>query len=292
MKTISTIIITMMATALLFLCSCSGPTKNVPEIDMNDPVAVYHNLAMTPPMGWNSWNIFQGEINEQQIKDIANAMVDSGMLEAGYEYLVIDDGWMTKERAENGELVVDTKKFPNGIKALSDYIHSKGLKFGIYECRGHSTCMGLPGSYMHEQIDMNQFARWGVDYLKLDSCYGALNGRKSSDDYRVYKECILKTGRPMILSMANFNDPSWAWEGHEIGHLWRTSMDIYPRMSSVYSCAETTAGANVIHPAFNGLWQFAGPGYWNDPDMLQVGNLGSDIESRTHFGMWLFCQLL
>jgi len=243
-------------------------------------------LALTPPMGWNSWNFFQANISEQIIRDIADAMVESGMRDAGYEYLVLDDGWMAKERDSNGKLVADPEKFPSGMKALGDYIHSKGLKYGIYEDRGHSTCQRLPGSFEHEQVDMNTFAAWGVDYIKLDSCYAEINGRKSSDDFSLYRECIKKTGRPMILSMANYTDPSWAWADQEIGHLWRTSFDIQPQMDSVYYCADTSAGDIVIHPAFNGLWQFAGPGHWNDPDMLQVGNLKNDIENKTHFGLW------
>ena len=243
-------------------------------------------LALTPPMGWNSWNFFQADISEQIIRDTADAMVESGMRDAGYEYLVLYDCWMAKERDSEGNLVADPEKFPSGMKALGDYIHSKGLKYGIYADRGHSTCQRLPGSFEHEQADIDAFASWGVDYIKLDSCYAEINGRKSSDDFTVYRECIKNTGRPMILSMANYTDPSWAWADQEIGHLWRTSFDIGPNMGSVYYCADTSAGDIVIHPAFNGLWQFAGPGHWNDPDMLQVGNLKNDIENKTHFGLW------
>jgi len=250
-------------------------------------INIYENeLARTPPMGWNSWNAFKGDIDEQKIREIADAMVKSGMRDAGYTYLVIDDGWMADKRDSDGKLLADPNKFPSGMKALSDYVHSKGLKFGIYQDRGHSTCMKLPGSFGYEQVDMDTFAAWGVDYIKLDSCYAEINGRKSSDDFGVFKECIVKTGRPMILSMANYTDPSWAWGGQEIGHLWRTSFDIRPRMGSVYYCADTSAGDIVIHPAFNGLWQFAGPGHWNDPDMLQVGNLKTDIENKAHFSIW------
>ena len=213
-------------------------------------------------------------------------MVESGMRDAGYTYLVLDDGWMADKRDSNGKLVADPNKFPSGMKALGEYIHSKGLKYGIYQDRGHSTCMKLPGSFGYEQVDMDSFAEWGVDYIKLDSCYAEINGRKSSDDFGLFKACIINTGRPMMLSMANYTDPSWAWDDLTIGHLWRTSFDIRPRMGSVYYCADTTAGDSVIHPAFNGLWQFAGPGHWNDPDMLQVGNMPTEIENRTHFGLW------
>ena len=245
-----------------------------------------HELARTPPMGWNSWNIFHGDIDEAQIKGIADAMVASGMRDAGYTTLVLDDGWMADKRDSNGRLVADPNKFPSGMKALGEYIHSKGLKYGIYQDRGHSTCMKLPGSFGYEQVDMDTFAEWGVDYIKLDSCYAEINGRKSSDDFGLFKACIIKTGRPMVLSMANYTDPSWAWDDLSIGHLWRTSFDIRPRMGSVYYCADTAAGDLVIHPAFNGLWQFAGPGHWNDPDMLQVGNMPTEIENRTHMALW------
>ena len=248
--------------------------------------ARYHRLAMTPPMGWNSWNAFKGDIDEQKIRRIADVMVASGMRDAGYTYLVLDDGWMADTRSADGTLPADPNKFPSGMKATADYVRAKGLKFGIYQDRGHSTCMQFPGSFRHEQQDMNCFAAWGVDYIKLDSCFAEINGRLSSQDFGLYKQCILNTGRPMILSMANYTDPSWAWDGHKIGHLWRTSYDIHPRMGSVYYCADTTAGDIVIHSAFNGLWQFAGPGHWNDPDMLQVGNLQTDIENRTHFALW------
>ncbi len=231
-------------------------------------------------------DIFHGDIDEEKIRGIADAMVESGMRDADYTYLVIDDGWMADKRDSEGKLMADPNKFPGGMKALSDYIHSKGLKFGLYQDGGHSTCMRLPGSFGYEQVDMDTFAEWGVDYIKLDSCYAEINGRKSTDDFGLFKECIINTGRPMILSMANYTDPSWAWDGHNIGHLWRTSFDIRPRMGSVYYCADSSAGDVVIHPAFNGLWQFAGPGHWNDPDMLEVGNLKTYIENRTHFGLW------
>ncbi|MCH8218574.1 MAG: NPCBM/NEW2 domain-containing protein [Planctomycetes bacterium] len=283
---------------VLSVCMCSCSPQNRVHLDTGanarigsgqdaSALHIYENeLARTPPMGWNSWNAFHGDIDEQKIRGIADAMVALGMRDAGYTYLVIDDGWMADKRNSEGKLVADPNKFPSGIKALSDYIHGKGLKFGLYQDRGHSTCMRLPGSFGHEQVDMDTFAAWGVDYIKLDSCYAEINGRKSSDDFGVFKECIVKTGRPMVLSMANYTDPSWAWGGQEIGHLWRTSFDIRPRMSSVYYCADTSAGDRIIHPAFNGLWQFAGPGHWNDPDMLQVGNLKTDIENKAHFSLW------
>ncbi len=237
-------------------------------------------------MGWNSWNAFQEDIDEEKIKRIADIMVSSGMRDAGYEYLVLDDGWMAPERNAAGELVADPDRFPGGMKAIGDYIHSKGLKYGIYECRGYLTCQKLPGSFEHEQTDMNSFAAWGVDYIKLDACYAERNGRLSTEDLAIYRDAIRNTGRQMILSISDFGNGAWAWGGKEYGQLWRTSGDIYPWIESVYHCAETSGGDQSIHPDFNGLWQFAGPGHWNDPDMLQVGNLKNNLEDRAHFSLW------
>lgn len=249
-------------------------------------------LALTPPMGWNSWNAFEKNIDEAKIKATADLLVNSGMRDAGYVYLVLDDAWMDKDRDRNNRLQADPVKFPNGMKAVGDYIHSKGLKFGIYEDRGKLTCQGLPGSLGHEQIDMETFADWGVDYIKMDSCYAEGNGHASPDDYGLYRKSIDATGHPMILSISDFGNAAWAWGGKDSSQLWRTSYDIYPFMDSIYSCAETSGGSVKIHPAFNGLGQFAGPGHWNDPDMLQVGNLTDIPEdqkltaNRAHFGLW------
>jgi alpha-galactosidase len=243
-------------------------------------------LARTPPMGWNSWNAFKMDIDESKIKAIADAMVSSGMREAGYVYLVLDDGWMAKARDGDGNLTGDPLKFPGGMKALGDYIHGKGLKYGLYECRGYLTCQKLPGSLGHEERDMSTFASWGVDYIKLDSCFAERNGRLSSVELAVYRSAIERTGRPMVLSLSDFGNGSWAWGAGASVHLWRTSYDISRNIGSVYACAETSGGDGVIHPAFNGLWQFAGPGRWNDADMLQVGNLPGPKEDKVHFSLW------
>lgn len=249
-------------------------------------------LAATPPMGWNSWNAFEAAIDDQKIRAIADAMKSSGMRDAGYVYLVLDDGWMAKERDGNGRLMADPHKFPDGMKSIGDYIHGKGLRFGIYEDRGKLTCQQLPGSFGHEAIDMATFAEWGVDYIKLDSCFAESNGRYSSEDYAIYRKHIDGSGRAMVLSISDFGNAAWAWGGSASAQLWRSSGDIYPWMDSIYHCAETSAGDRAIHPAFNGLWQFAGPGHWNDPDMLQVGNLKhidaarEPIGNRAHFSLW------
>ncbi len=243
-------------------------------------------LALTPPMGWNSWNIFRTDINEAKIKKIADKMVSSGMRDAGYNYLVIDDGWMAKDRNSHGELFGDPDKFPGGMKIIGDYIHSKGLKFGLYECRGNLTCQKLPGSYNHEDQDMKSFASWGVDYVKLDACYAERNDRPSDVDLAIYSGAIEKSGRPMVLSISDFGNGSWAWGAKNFANLWRTSYDIRPNIESIYNCANTSGGNGVIDSAFNGLWQFAGPGHWNDPDMLEVGNLKNIVQDKLHFSLW------
>ncbi|HEU4608608.1 MAG TPA: NPCBM/NEW2 domain-containing protein, partial [Chitinophagaceae bacterium] len=200
--------------------------------------------------------------------------------------LVIDDAWMDKNRNEKGELVPDPKKFPSGMKTIGDYIHSKGLKFGLYECRGIYTCQKLPGSFGHEHQDMKTFASWGVDYVKLDACFAERNNRSSEEDFAIYDDAIRKSGRPMILSISDFGNGSWAWGAKKYVHLWRTSYDIRATMGSVYYCANTSGGTGVSDPRFNGLWQFAGPGHWNDPDMLEVGNLKNTVEDKAHFSLW------
>lgn len=244
------------------------------------------DVALTPPMGWNSWNVFQTDINETKIKKIADAMVSSGMRDAGYQYLVLDDGWMANARNKEGALYGDPKKFPSGMKSLGDYIHGKGLKFGIYECRGYLTCQKLPGSYQHEEQDMKTFASWGVDYVKLDGCYAERNKRRSDIDLSIYSTAIKNSGRSMVLSISDFGNGSWAWGAKDYANLWRTSYDIRPNIGSILSCANTSGGNGVTDSAFNGLWQFAGPGHWNDPDMLEVGNLKSVIQDQLHFSLW------
>jgi len=277
--------------ALCFIVGGCGLTQNSDSMNAADRPP-YAYLAPTPPMGWNSWNYFAKDINEVNIKATADAMVASGMRDAGYQYLVLDDAWMASERDEDGALQADPNKFPRGMKDIGDYIHSKGLKFGIYEDRAYRTCQSLPGSFEHEQIDMATFAAWGVDYIKLDSCSAEHNGRLSSEDYAIYRKYIEEAGRPMVLSISDFGNAAWVWGGKESSQLWRTGWDIRSWMDSVYNCAECSAGSHRSHPAFNGLWQFAGPGHWNDPDMLQVGNFKIEDETvrtsanRAHFGLW------
>jgi alpha-galactosidase len=248
----------------------------------------FDSLALTPPMGWNSWNTFQTKINERLVEDIADSMVSSGMRYAGYTYIVLDDGWMTKDRDSQGHLVPDPQKFPHGIKALADYIHAKGLKFGLYNCAGTKTCAGYPGGHGHEEMDALDYAAWGVDYLKYDWCN--TDGLDAREAYKAMSEALKKAGRPIIFSLCEWGQHKpWEW-AQTVGHLWRTTGDIYP----CFDCIKQNTGWRAlgvmrIADMQQGLEGYAGPGHWNDPDMLEVGNGMSTSEDRAHFSLW--CML-
>jgi alpha-galactosidase len=237
----------------------------------NNAFALNNGLALTPPMGWNSWNTFACNVSETLIKSMADAMVSSGMKDAGYQYIVIDDCWQVSRDAQ-GNIVADATRFPSGMKALADYVHSKGLKFGLYTDMGTATCQGRPGSKGYEVKDANQYAAWGIDYTKVDWCN--TNGQDMYTSYSVMKNALLACGRPIVFSIC-----SWGYfQGAEdLGNLWRTTGDIYADFGRVLQCA----GSQV------GLESHAGPGHWNDPDMLEVGN-GSLTpgENRVHFSLW------
>lgn len=244
----------------------------------------FEGLAPTPPMGWNSWNKFACDVSETLIKETADAMVASGLKDAGYEYIVIDDCWQIG-RDSLGFIVADPERFPSGIKALADYIHSKGLKFGIYSCAGDQTCGGRPGSRGYEYQDALMYAKWGVDYLKYDWCFTEhLNAQGA---YTTMSKAIRQAGRPIVFSLCEWGDNKpWLW-AQEVGHLWRTTGDIHNCYDCVYSHGTWTAwGAMQILDKQDGLRQYAGPGTWNDPDMLQVGNGMPNNEERAHFTMW------
>lgn len=245
----------------------------------------FENLALTPPMGWNSWNTFATEINEKTIKETIDIIVSSGLRDAGYKYIVLDDGWMAMERDEDGKLYGDPVKFPSGMKALGDYIHSKGLKFGIYNCAGNKTCGGYPGSRGYEYVDAQSYADWGVDYLKYDWC----NTEKLNAEgaYITMRDGLYAAGRPIVLSICEWGDNKpWEW-GEKIGHLWRVTGDIV-------NCWDCELG----HGSWSswGIWKiinmrkdirkYTGPGHWNDFDMMEVGNGFTAEENRSHFAMW------
>lgn len=246
-----------------------------------DSSRTHNGLAMTPPMGWNSWNKFACNIDEATVRRIADAMVSSGMKGAGYEFVVIDDCWHG-ERDENGFITADPKKFPSGIKALSDYIHSKGLKFGIYSDAGMKTCGGRPGSQGHEYQDALTYARWGVDYLKYDWCNTGT--RNAEEAYALMADALRSTGRDIVFSLCEWgNNKPWLW-AQKIGNLWRTTGDITDKWEGKYGYSW---GLLNIVDMNEPLWPYARPGNWNDPDMLEVGNGGlSTEEYRSHFSLW------
>ena len=242
----------------------------------------FDSLALTPPMGWNGWNSFKCRINEIVIREVADAMVTNGMKEAGYTFLVLDDCWQWG-RDTNGCIVADPDRFPGGMKKLGEYIHSLGMKYGIYSDAGTSTCRGRPGSKGHEFQDALTYAVWGVDYLKYDWCSHGTQDAVSS--YRLMRDALYIAGRPVVFSICEWgkNKP-WEW-GKDIGHLWRTTPDII----DCFEGRNIWGGMGILQiiDRMAELGSFAGPGHWNDADMLQVGNgkLTPD-EERLHFSMW------
>jgi alpha-galactosidase len=247
----------------------------------------FDQLAQTPPMGWNSWNKFQCNVSEQLIRETADAMVSTGMKDAGYLYVNIDDCWHGQRDAQ-GFIQPDPQRFPSGVKALADYVHSKGLKLGIYSDAGAKTCGGKPASRGHEYQDALTYAQWGIDYLKYDWC--GCEDLKAEGAYATMRDAIHAAGRPMVFSLCEWgqNKP-WLW-AKNVGHLWRTTGDI----TACFDCKIDHGtwfqwGVLQIIDQQNGLREYAGPGHWNDPDMLEVGNGMSANEDRAHFSMW--CML-
>lgn len=247
----------------------------------------FESLAKTPPMGWNSWNKFACNIDENLIKSIADAMVETGLRDAGYVYLNLDDCWHG-QRDSLGFIQADPVKFPSGIKALADYVHSKGLKIGIYSDAGRQTCAGRPGSLGHEYQDAMQYAKWGIDYLKYDWCN--TENVNPMGAYNLMRDALRAAGRPILFSMCEWGQSKpWEWAA-ETGHMWRTTGDIF----NCFDCLDqhpgwASYGVMQILDMQNGLRKYAGPGHWNDPDMLEVGNGQAVNEDRAHFSMW--CML-
>jgi alpha-galactosidase len=231
-------------------------------------------------MGWNSWNRFACNVNEDLVKSAADALVSSGMKDAGYEYVVIDDCWqVSRDAAAN--IVADAKTFPSGIKALADYVHSKGLKFGIYSDAGTMTCAKRPGSRGHEYQDALQYAAWGVDYLKYDWCNTGTENAQAA--YSTMRDALKAAGRPIVFSLCEWgSNKPWLW-ARDVGNLWRTTGDI----ADCWNCKKDQLSWTQILDLQVGLESYAGPGHWNDPDMLEVGNGGmTAIEYRSHFSLW------
>jgi alpha-galactosidase len=236
-------------------------------------------LALTPPMGFNDWNAFGCDVSEKLIRETADVFVSSGLSEVGYSYVNIDDCWSLRERGPDGRLVPDPVKFPSGIRGVADYVHGLGLKLGIYGDAGTKTCAGYPGSLGKEKLDAQTWADWGVDYLKYDNCYNQSDGSREDfvRRYTAMREAIDLTGRPMVYSICEWGQSKpWEWAAG-IGHLWRTTGDISDNWASLRSIIAANAP----------LAEYAGPGHWNDPDMLEIGNGGmSHTEYRTHMSLW------
>ena len=244
----------------------------------------FEGLALTPPMGWNSWNHFGCDVDEELIRQTADAMVESGMKDAGYRYVVIDDCWHG-ERDSLGFIHPDPDRFPSGMKALADYVHSKGLKFGIYSDAGWRTCAGRPGSRGYEYQDALTFAKWGVDYLKYDWCNTEDLNAKGA--YMTMRDALYAAGRPIVFSLCEWgNNKPWEW-GKDVGHLWRTTGDI----AVIFDGEEghgtwISWGVLQILDMRKGIRIYAGPDHWNDHDMMEVGNGMTVAEDRAHFSLW------
>src|SRR4051794_24792858 len=244
--------------------------------------ALNNQLALTPQMGFNDWNAYGCNVSESLIKSTALAMHNNGMQAAGYQYVNIDDCWLTHNRDGSGHLVPDPGKFPDGISGTAAYVHSLGLKLGIYEDGGTQTCAGFPGSLGHEQADADSFASWGVDYLKYDNCYSdgvhqtSTGGPSAQSRYTTMRDALARTGRPILFSLCNWGfENVWTW-GANVGNSWRTTGDINASFGSMLS---------IFHSNVR-LASYASPGAWNDPDMLEIGNGMSATEDRSEFSLW------
>jgi len=258
-------------------------------------------LALTPPMGWNSWNPFGKNVNEKLIMETADALVSTGLKDAGFTFIVIDDYWQGTRDTTTGILSCNSERFPSGIKTLADYVHSKGLKFGIYSDAGTLTCGDQPASFGYEDNDAKMFAEWGVDYLKYDYCYctdyGSENNdyRMAIDRYKKMGDALKATGRPIVYSICEWGPRSpWLWGKEVGGHLWRTSYDVGDKWDEPRN-EHSQIGILTSIDVMCDLERFAGPGGWNDPDMLVIGldNSGyikgggcTDEEYRTQMSMW------
>lgn len=247
---------------------------------------LHNGLAATPPMGWNSWNqVGCDGLNEQVVRDAADTVVSTGMRDAGYRYIVVDDCWQDYTRAADGSLHANPERFPHGMAALADYVHQRGLLFGIYAVPGSGTCAmynsGYPaagiGSLGHERLDAQTFEAWGVDYLKYDWCYAdTYDGLDEQAAFAEMRDELQRLSRPILYSISEYGaQQPWMW-GRAVANMWRTTNDLTPDWSSITSTVEQQAEVTT-----------GSPGGWNDPDMLQVGNgpLTGD-EERAHFSMW------
>lgn len=251
--------------------------------------SISKGLALTPPMGWNSWNKFGCNVSDELVRGMADAMVKSGMKDAGYQYVVIDDCWQVSRDA-HGDIVADPQRFPHGIKPLADYVHSLGLQFGIYSDAGAKTCEKRPGGLGHEYQDALMYASWGVDYLKYDWC-NTLPGQDARASYANIRQALDTSGRAIVLSICEWGTAKpWLWGKEVGGNLWRTTGDIQDRWAGKKEWSPGNCCSNGMLDIVDenaDLYSFAGPGHWNDPDMLEVGNGGmTTTEYQAHFSLW------
>jgi alpha-galactosidase len=279
-------IVALLSTAVLALASLTAASQtSAPAKTLTVPRQL---VAQTPPMGWNSWNFFAERVSDKDIRAAADQLVATGMKDAGYIYVNIDDTW-EGQRDANGVLHSNAK-FPD-MKALADYVHSKGLKIGIYSGPGPKTCAGYEGSLDHEAQDAQLYAQWGIDYLKYDLCSfipDVMETKAPNDKaaqmrlmvaaYAKMDKALKATGRPIVFSLCQYGwDAVWEWAPSVGGNLWRTTGDINPDWDRIYAIASQQAG----------LEKYASPGHWNDPDMLEVGNGKLTLaENRAHFSLW------
>ncbi len=267
---------TALGSALLGLLTVIG----LAVVPASPAMALDNGLSQKPAMGFNNWNSThcRAEFNEQMVRGIADLFISRGLKDAGYEYVNLDDCWAEPTRDASGNLVPNRTRFPNGIKAVADYVHAKGLKFGIYTSAGTKTCaaQGFPGGIGHERQDANLFASWGVDYLKYDNCGDHL-GQSAQQRYTTMRDALLATGRPIVFSLCEWGSNSpWDW-AQSVGNSWRTTGDIEDNYGSMLNIFKSNVQRSTDSQR----------GAWNDPDMLEVGNGGmTDTEYRSHFTLW------
>lgn len=264
-------------------------------------IMIGDKLCLTPPMGWNSWNVFTNTLDEKLVMEMADAMVSNGMRDLGYQYINMDDYWHAPSRDADGRPLPDPQKFPHGIRWLADYVHSRGLKLGIYSDAGTKTCGKCFGGFQHEEIDAKTYAEWGIDLLKYDFCFVPLKKKEALSRYQKMGDALKGSGRSIVYSICNwgFFKP-WKWGESVGGNYWRTTPDI----RDTWKATPIWYGSfmSILKKQTN-LYKYAGPGHWNDPDMMIVGNYGkgkatgngghstglTDTEYQTHMSLW--CML-
>jgi len=256
-------------------------------------------LASTPPMGWNSWNTFGENINEAVVRETADALVSTGLKDHGYNYIVIDDCWSVKDRRDgSGDLIADPEKFPNGIRALAEYVHSRGFKFGIYSDAAEKTCANYPGSYGFEEQDAQLWASWEVDFLKYDYCHAPQEQSVAIERYARMGEALRKTGREFLYSLCEWGGRAPHLWGRQVGgHMWRVSGDVHDTWVNIWLHGSYGLGLDALIDIAQEVHAYGGRGGWNDLDMLIVGLKGkgqmkiagtglSFLEYQTQMSLW------